>query len=117
MISTQEREKEVSAVLAGLTSISLEGEHLEQEQRALHLLPDDEKPERYRGTNVVVWGRVSSSFGQQIDSAYYDLVQVIDGDGAKTAAFDDWVAYCESDVTGGNPGEMHYRQVKEGFRG
>jgi hypothetical protein len=83
----------------------------------MHLLPDDEKPERYRGTDVVVWGRVSSSFGQQIDSAYYDLVQVIDGDGAKTAAFDDWVAYCESDVTGGNPGEMHYRQVKEGFRG
>ena len=29
LISTQEREKEVSAVLAGLTSISLEGEHLD----------------------------------------------------------------------------------------
>jgi len=82
----------------------------------MHLLSDDEKPERYRGTDVVVWGRVSSSFGQQIESAYYDLVQVIDGDGVKTAAFDDWVAYCESDVTGGNQGEMHYRQVKEEFR-
>jgi hypothetical protein len=47
--------------------------------------------------------------GSEIDSAQYDLVQVMDGDGNKLQpAFNDWLGYCESDQTGTSPGTFYY---------
>jgi hypothetical protein len=59
----------------------------------------------------VVWGRPSAVFG--FEGGYYDLVQVIDGDGNRIEpAFSDWVTYCEdASLTGSTPGEFHYKQV------
>lgn len=66
--------------------------------------------EKYK--NSVVWGRPSRVFG--VSGGYYDLVQVIDGNGNKLQpAFNDWVAYCsDGSKTGGTPGEMWYREAQ-----
>lgn len=60
--------------------------------------------------NSVVWGRPSSVLG--FEGGYYDLVQVIDGDGNKLQpAYNAWVAYCGSSETGGTPGTFHWREA------
>lgn len=62
-------------------------------------------------TDSVVWGRPSAIFG--FEGGYYDLVQVIDGEGNKIEpAFGDWVKYCEdASQTGSTPGEFHYKEA------
>lgn len=75
----------------------------------MNLLKEDQKEAKYK--DVVVWGRPSSVFGINVDSSYYELVQVIDGEGEKTDAFDDWVNYCKSDETGNTKGEFHFREA------
>lgn len=42
---------------------------------------------------AVQWARPSKVFGNDAESAYYEIAQVIDGDGKPTAAYDAWVAY------------------------
>lgn len=62
-------------------------------------------------SDSVVWGRPSALFG--FEGGYYDLVQVIDGEGNKIEpAFTDWVTYCEdASKTGSTPGEFHYKEA------
>jgi len=61
-----------------------------------------------RYNSSVVWGRPSSVLG--FSGGYYDLVQVVDGNGNKVQpAFDDWAMYCNSPTTGGTPGDFFYR--------
>jgi hypothetical protein len=61
----------------------------------------------------VVWVRESAVLGVGIDSATYDLVQVMDEHGEKIEpAFSDWQAYCESDATGEqNAGTIFYHEI------
>lgn len=62
-------------------------------------------------TSSVVWARPSEVFG--VAGGYYDLVQVIDGEGNKLQpAFDDWVSYCASTETGDTPGSIWYREAQ-----
>lgn len=58
--------------------------------------------------DAVIWNRVSSVAGNEVEDKQYDLVQIIDGEGKKTSAFNEWVSYCESEETGSTPGYMHY---------
>lgn len=64
---------------------------------------------RYRDS--VVWGRPSSVFG--FEGGYYDLVQVVDGNGQRIEpAYSDFVRYCgNEDETGSSPGRMHYHEA------
>lgn len=82
----------------------------------MKVLTEDEKVAKYKkdaeGRETVVWGRPSTVLGIEIDSAYYELVQIIRADGSKTPAFDEWVEYCEDDVTGSTPGEFYYREAQ-----
>jgi len=57
----------------------------------------------------VVWGRPSAVFG--FEGGYYDLVQVMDGEGNNIEpAFSDWVSYCnDAAQTGDSPGAFHYK--------
>lgn len=65
--------------------------------------------EHPRYKNSLVFRRDSYIAGSEIDSAQYDLVQVIDGNGNKLQpAFSDWLSYCESDETGASPGTFYY---------
>jgi len=74
----------------------------------MELMEEKDKPAEYK--NVVMWARPSQIAG--IEGGYYELVQVIDGEGDKTAAFDKFVAYCEDDTkTGSTPGKMWYREI------
>jgi hypothetical protein len=65
--------------------------------------------ERYASSTV--WARPSKVLG--IEGGYYDLVQVIDGEGNKLQpAFDDWVQYCGSAETGDTAGAIWYREAQ-----
>jgi len=76
----------------------------------MKLLRQEEKT-KYK--NSVVWGRPSSVFGFEVDSAYYDLVQVIDGNGTKLEpAYSDWLAYCDSAESGSTPGKIWYHKYE-----
>lgn len=75
----------------------------------MKLLKSEEKEDRYK--DIVVWGRPSYVAGVEIKGKYYELVQVIDGEGKHTVAFDDWVKYCKSDSTGETNGNFHYREA------
>lgn len=75
----------------------------------MKLLKTEEKEEKYK--DVIVWGRPSYVFNNEITSKYYELVQVVDGKGKKTAAFEDWVKYCNDPVTGETQGLVHYREA------
>jgi hypothetical protein len=60
----------------------------------------------------IVWDRISSAFGQDVDSARYLAVQVADGDSNPIQpAYDQWLAYMASSAAGGSPGEIHYREA------
>ena len=76
----------------------------------MELLDDSEKEEKLRG-KAVVWGRPSSVLGQNIESSYYELTQIIDANGEKTPAFEDYVAYAKSSAAGSTPGVIHYRKA------
>jgi len=59
----------------------------------------------------VVWERPSKVLG--VAGGYYDLVQVMDGEGNKLQpAFDDWVRYCGTAETGETPGAIWYREAQ-----
>jgi len=61
--------------------------------------------------NSVVWGRPSKLLG--ISGAYYELTQVIDGEGNKLEpAYSDWLKFCASSESGNSEGYMHYRVAK-----
>lgn len=73
----------------------------------------DDKRGKYNTS--VVWGRPSAIFGIEVGSAYYDLVQIIDGDGKKLyPAYSDWLEYCQDEgatpQTGSTPGKIHYHE-------
>jgi hypothetical protein len=75
-------------------------------------IPQDKKT---KYTNSVVWGRPTSVLGVKVDSAYYDLVQIIDGNGTKLEpAYSDWLAYCKDEgavkKTGSTPGKIWYHR-------
>jgi len=59
----------------------------------------------------VVWARPSEIFG--VEGGYYDLVQVIDGEGNRLEpAFSDWLGYCNDEQqTGSTPGRIWYREA------
>uniref|UniRef100_A0A7S1PYE6 Lipoxygenase domain-containing protein n=1 Tax=Alexandrium catenella TaxID=2925 RepID=A0A7S1PYE6_ALECA len=62
----------------------------------------------------VVWQRTSSFVGQSLGgSAHYQITQVIDSEGNRLKAFDEWVAYCEDpDKTGNDsPGYIWLRSI------
>jgi hypothetical protein len=60
----------------------------------------------------IVWDRISSAFGQDIDSARYLAVQVVDGDSNPIQpAYDQWVAYMAGSAAGSSPGQIHYREA------
>jgi len=60
----------------------------------------------------IVWDRISSAFGKEVDSARYLAVQVVDGDSKPIQpAYDQWVAYMASAAAGNSPGEIHYREA------
>jgi hypothetical protein len=76
-------------------------------------LKDTEKPSKYNKS--VVWGRPSSVLGFEVGSAYYDLVQVMDGNGQKLEpAYSDWLKYCkdagDTKQTGSTPGQIWLHQ-------
>jgi len=47
------------------------------------LLKENQKPAALK--DVVVWGRPSKVLGFDVDSAYYELTQIVDGDGKKNS--------------------------------
>ena len=75
----------------------------------MRLMTADEKEERLKDT--VVWARPSTVLGIEAESSYYELTQIIDGNGKKTAAFDNYVAYTLTEETGETPGTIHYREA------
>lgn len=93
--------------------ISLDGFATKLLRFSMHLMTeeDPDRPAKYAG--IPMWDRDSVIFGSAATEApaKYQLVQIIDGNGERTAAFDDWVSYCESDETGGNPGVMYYNEA------
>jgi hypothetical protein len=75
----------------------------------------DDKRGKYNTS--VVWGRPSAVFGIEVGSAYYDLVQIIDGNGKKLEpAYSDWLAYCKDEgatpQTGSTPGKIYYHEYE-----
>jgi len=78
----------------------------------MKLIAPDKKP---KYNNSVIWGRPTAVAGNEVASAYYDLVQVIDGKGNKLEpAYADYVAYCKDEgatkQTGSTPGKIWYHQ-------
>mmetsp|Transcript_24607 Transcript_24607/g.57305 ORF Transcript_24607/g.57305 Transcript_24607/m.57305 type:complete len:296 (-) Transcript_24607:471-1358(-) len=64
-----------------------------------------------RYPSSMVWARPSELFG--VEGGYYDLVQVIDGEGHRLEpAFTDWLGYCNDEQqTGSTPGRLWYREA------
>lgn len=58
----------------------------------------------------VVWDRVSASLSVPLEQFRYQIVQVIDAEGKRLPAFDEWVAYCEDPTKSGasSPGSIWY---------
>jgi len=48
---------------------------------------------------AVMWGRPSSVGGIDIESSYYEIAQIIDGNGKPTSAFEKWVKYNNNPVS------------------
>jgi len=67
------------------------------------------KPGSWAG--IPAWSRPSYIFGQEAESARYQLVQVVDGEGKATAAMPQWVDYCQSAETGDTPNKIYYRSA------
>lgn len=67
------------------------------------------KPGSWQG--IPAWSRPSYIFGQEAESARYQLVQVVDGEGKATAAMPQWVDYCQSAETGDTPNKIYYRSA------
>jgi len=67
-----------------------------------------EGDERFPGS--VAWRRPSSVLGQEIKSAEYVLLQVIDGKGQRIEpAWSKFVEYQNSSEAGKTPGQIFYR--------
>ena len=75
----------------------------------MNFIPPEDHEDRF--PDAVVWGWLSSIFGQYIESRYYEIVQVLKGDGNTTSAFDEWVKYCKSSETGDSPGTIFYHAI------
>lgn len=67
------------------------------------------KPGSWAG--IPAWSRPSYIFGQEAESARYQLVQVVDGEGKATDAMPQWVDYCQSAETGDTPNKIYYRSA------
>jgi len=66
-----------------------------------------------RYPSSIVWVRPSSVLHINIRSAYYDLVQVVDGDGRYLQpAWSDYVAFCSGSSAGDSPGKVFYRAAE-----
>lgn len=60
----------------------------------------------------VVWDRISALAGQDVESARYLAVQIVDGDANPIEpAYSKWVAYMSSSEAGNSPGKIHYREA------
>lgn len=60
----------------------------------------------------IVWDRVSSVGGQNVESSRYALVQVVDGDSNPIQpAYSQWVSHQSTAAAGGTPGKIHYREA------
>jgi hypothetical protein len=60
----------------------------------------------------IVWDRVSALAGQDIESARYLAVQIVDGDSNPIQpAYRKWFAYMSSSDAGNSPGMIHYREA------
>lgn len=60
----------------------------------------------------IVWDRVSALAGQDIESARYLAVQIVDGDSNPIEpAYSQWVTYMCSSAAGNSPGKIHYREA------
>lgn len=60
--------------------------------------------------DIKIWKRVSYTGGMEADSAQYDLIQILKGDGTPTAAYRYWVEQCENFSEEGN---FYWHRVKD----
>jgi len=72
-------------------------------------IPPEDHEDRF--PDAVTWARPTFILGQNIESSYYEIVQVLKGNGDTTSAFDEWVKYCESPETGNSTGTIFYHAI------
>lgn len=78
---------------------------------SMHKMSDeDARAQGFPGS--IVWDRTSAVGGQDVDSARYALVQVVDGNRRPIEpAYSQWVAHQKSKDAGSSPGKIHYREA------
>eukprot|EP00588_Corethron_pennatum_P013965 CAMPEP_0194277324 /NCGR_PEP_ID=MMETSP0169-20130528/9681_1 /TAXON_ID=218684 /ORGANISM="Corethron pennatum, Strain L29A3" /LENGTH=257 /DNA_ID=CAMNT_0039021269 /DNA_START=200 /DNA_END=972 /DNA_ORIENTATION=+ len=75
----------------------------------MNFIPPENHEDRF--PDAVTWARPTFILGQNIESSYYEIVQVLKGNGDTTSAFDEWVKYCESPETGNSTGTIFYHAI------
>jgi hypothetical protein len=82
--------------------------------------PDDPfcKDEKYLSgyEKSYVWQRKTYLLSQYKEARAYKAVQVIKADGTKLPAFKHWMEYAKTEVTGGTPGQFHWREIDNSIK-
>lgn len=84
----------------------------------MSFIPLEDKRHEYPADNgrpaAVQWARPSKILGFNIGLAYYEVAQIIDGEGRPTAAYDSWIEYNKADGLLGSywkDGNIYYHSV------